>query len=104
MRRIYAVWIARQVASPFFLKSVALVAFLFGLHKYASIKMVLRNSPSFFDVSQTAHFFASAFVNTDAMTQVLSGGIMAVILLLARDTVKRITFAEQYSALQAVRG
>jgi hypothetical protein len=104
MRRVYAVWFARQITSPFFARVLALFVFMYELHRYASIKNVLHNSPSFFNVGPTVHFFASAFANTDAVTQVLCAGTAAIVFVILRDTVRKISFADRRMALEAVSG
>jgi hypothetical protein len=104
MRRVYAVWVARQIASPFSVKLLALCAFLYGLHVSASVKDVLHNSPSFFDLHSTAQFFTSAFVNTDAVTQIFTASIIALIVWFGRDAAKKFAIANRYTALRSIVG
>jgi hypothetical protein len=104
MRRVYLLWAGRQVTSPFFIKMFTLAVLAYGLHKYASIKDVLHNSPSFFDIGSTTRFFESAFIRTDAVTQVLSVGIAGIILVIARDAYKKTSLANRYEALNAIWG
>lgn len=76
MRRVYAVWLLRQLASPLALKSY--VVFLLGL--------ILKQQVSIIDVLGNTHdpsYFLYAFAQTETLVQIATLGLLVVVLWFA---------------------
>jgi len=84
MRRVYFIWGVRQLASPFFVKSVLFVALAWQVKEAVFVREVFANM-SRIEASELFNFFSAAFINTGLIVQtaLLGSGILAV--LLARD-------------------
>lgn len=102
MRRVYAIWLAKQVVNPFSIKVLGLALMLAKVREYASVKHVLRNSPSFMNPLDTVSFFGNALSRTELVTDLLVLGMVVVVVLLFRDTMKRFSLAAEYMARSSV--
>lgn len=85
MRRVYAVWLFRKLASPFAVELFFLGALSFGLSVYVSIRNVVNNTPSIFSPGAVAGFFASAFYQAEMIVQILFVGMLASLIFLLKD-------------------
>lgn len=88
MRRIYIQFFIRKIFSPLLVKLYVMVSFLSFIVANISVGNVVANSPSIFDVNSVYNFSLSAFINTEFIIQILSVGVLMVIILLAKDTVR----------------
>lgn len=88
MRRIYAAWFVRTVASPAAVKAAIVLALLWRLKEYVSIRHVIANAPSLWNPFGNLIFFETAFFHTHLAVQglVLASAIFALWLL--RDLIK----------------
>lgn len=85
MRRIYAVWIARMLVSPIFLKLYAIVVIIFGMAQYVSFRSVFENFPAWNDFGAQFIFARSAFFHTEILTLFLFSISVVVFTLLCKD-------------------
>jgi hypothetical protein len=81
MRRVYAVWFAKRITSPFVIKFVVLILFIFRMGSYVSFSNVVANMPSFASYG----FFWSAFLNTETALKLLLVGVFLLAVWLLRD-------------------
>jgi hypothetical protein len=88
MRRIYAVWFVRKVASPAVVKFAIVIAILWRLKEYVSLRQVIANAPSLAAPTQVALFFEHAFANTQFVVQGLVLALIVFALWCARDLIK----------------
>ncbi len=88
MRRIYAVWFVRKVASPAVLKGFIAAALLWRLKEYVSLRNVIANAPSLADPAAALGFFQYAFLHTQSIVQILALSVIALCLWLARDVIR----------------
>lgn len=71
MRRTYAIWAVRQLASPIFLKGYAIAVVFWGMTKYISFRSVWGNIPAWNDTGAQYDFISSAFVHTEIAVWIL---------------------------------
>jgi len=91
MRRVYAVWALRALASTFALKLYALVAFAIGMTYHVSFANVLHNLSGIGGFSAYYSFFSSAVVNTEAVSLLFLVGIVALGVWIIKDLSKQTT-------------
>ena len=92
MRRVYVIWALRLVFSPFMVKIYAAAVFLWEIGSHVYVAKVFSNSPRFFDIGSSAHFFVNAFVGTRFSVQVLVLALLVIGALVIRDISSRIHF------------
>jgi hypothetical protein len=97
MRRVYFMWFGRMVLNPASFKAVAFALLMMEFAKEVHVRAVLENSPSLWNVPQSALFLQSALVGTNAFVQIALAGMALLALFLARDIAKDRIFA--YSKL-----
>jgi hypothetical protein len=85
MRRIYAVWILKNIVRPVLIKGSIFVAFIWKMKQTVSLRHVFANIPDPTDVGAVYNFFSYAFANTETMVQILSFGLAAIGFWMARD-------------------
>lgn len=83
MRRVYAVYLWRQIARPRTVKAFVLASALAGLTSLVSLPHVVANMPG--DPVRVLNFFAAAFVGTDMTVQMLSVVMVAFAAWIMRD-------------------
>ena len=103
MRRVYAYWVLRRTFNSFSVRVYAMVASLIMLRQFVSVKHVLINSPSFFDLSATFGFWTHALVNAETGTQLALAALAVLGLWLMRDTARRISAGSRALALATQR-
>jgi len=83
MRRVYAIWFFRKITSPFTIEIFIFMAILVASVSYISFFNVMRNAfNSSNSVYSLSNFFLNAFVNADAVAQLLSFGMIMAALIL----------------------
>ena len=85
MRRVYAVWILKNVVRPLLIKGSIVVAFIWEMKQTVSLRHVFANIPNPTDVGAVYNFFSYAFAHTETMVQMLSLGLAAIGLWMMRD-------------------
>lgn len=85
MRRVYAMWIARQLTCGIALKAYTAVVLAVALSHYVSFGNVIENAPVFPDVPAWAAFSSAALLNTEGAAQIIFALFSAVILWFAKD-------------------
>lgn len=83
MRRVYAVYMWRQIARPRTLKAFVLASALASLTSLVSLPNVVANMPG--DPVRVMNFLAAAFVSTEMAVQLLSVLMLAVGVWFVRD-------------------
>lgn|SRR3989344_1171279 len=90
MRRVYLVWVLRQVRNPFLIEGALLVVLSASFAAYVSVVNVVANfgatSSSF---SNALQFITRAFAGTELATKALFSLITMTILILAVTAFKR---------------
>jgi ubiquinone biosynthesis protein Coq4 len=92
MRRVYAVWFLKKVASPAAVKLALLGLFLLRLKEYVSVRHVIANAPSLTEIGVNLKFFASAFANAEFAVQFLSFGLATLSLWFVADLFRGYSF------------
>ncbi len=90
MRRVYVVYAWRQFARPRTAKAFLLACGLFAIASAVSLPNVIENMPG--DPILAFSFFASAFLGTEVVVQLLFLGVIGVAAWLLRDV-----FTPQYA-------
>ena len=85
MRRVYAIWVARALISPIFLKFYAITAMVFAMAQYVSFRSVFENAPAWHNVGAQYVFFSSAVTHTEAAVWGLSFLLLACLLWVGFD-------------------
>ena len=88
-RRIYAIWLFRKVFNTFTVKLAALALLFSELVSHVSVKQVIANWNLDSGVFGSYTFLQSALLNTEFITQAILLGMSALIVLFARDWVKK---------------
>ena len=83
MRRVYAIYVWRQVARPRTAKAFLLACGLFAIASAVSLPHVIQNMPG--DPIRALSFFTSAFLATEVLVQVLFLGVIAIAAWFLRD-------------------
>lgn len=78
MRRVYAIWFAKKLLSPKAVKAYIFTGLVVQVLGVVSVRSVIANSPSLFDIPHTSQFLGNAFVNTDVVVQL---SLSALILI-----------------------
>lgn len=87
MRRVYAVWILKNVVRPLLIKGSIFVAFVWEMKQTVSLRHVFANIPDPTNVGAVYNFFSYAFAHTETAVQILSLGVAAVGLWMMRDII-----------------
>ncbi|MBI2045899.1 MAG: hypothetical protein HYT28_00530 [Parcubacteria group bacterium] len=85
MRRVYAVWILKNVVRPLLIKGSIAVAFIWEMKQTVSLRHVFANIPNPTDMGAVYNFFSYAFTHTETAVQVLSFALAALGLWMIRD-------------------
>lgn len=85
MRRVYAIWIARMLTAPIFLKLYAIAIMILGMAQYVSFREVFENAPAWDDFGAQFIFARSAFFHTEILTLFLFCISIIVFTLLCKD-------------------
>lgn len=85
MRRVYTLYVMRQLLSPLALKVYTLVFLFAGTATLVSVSNVFKNMPQLSDVGGILYFSFSAFLNTEVLVQSLVIGMVVFLAMLARD-------------------
>ncbi len=85
MRRVYVVWLLRQLLHPVGLRIIALVGIFWGLQSYISFRSVITNLSSTGNLLGGYSFWQSAFTHTELSVQILTLAAAAVLLWLVWD-------------------
>lgn len=85
MRRVYAIWIARVLISPIFLKSYAIIGVVFGIAQYVSFRSVFENAPAWHNVGAQFIFVRSALLHTESFTLLFLSISVVIFMLLCKD-------------------
>ena len=85
MRRIYAIWVARALISPIFLKLYAIALVLFGIAQYVSFRSVFENAPVWNNVGAQFTFARSAVLHTESLTLFFIFISVVIFMLLCND-------------------
>ncbi|MEX0934137.1 MAG: hypothetical protein WD003_02710 [Candidatus Paceibacterota bacterium] len=93
MRKIYAIWLFRQVFNMTTAKLAVIGGLIWQLTFYVSFGQVVRNMPSFADVNASYTFLESALLNTEATTQVIMLGILILITLFLWDMRRKMAYS-----------
>ena len=90
MRRVYLVWILRQVRNPFLIEGALLVVLSVSFAAYVSVVSVVANfgaaSSSFSNVLQ---FITRAFTGTELATKTLFSLLTVTTLIFAATVLRR---------------
>ncbi len=92
MRRVYAIWFVKKIASPAVVKFGIVLACLFQLKESVSLRMVIANSPSLTDIGHQMQFISGAFGHASISVQVLSISITIFALSLIFDLFRSYSF------------
>ena len=87
MRRVYALYVFRQLTQPASMRLVLLVLSIGGLFSSVSVGQVVRNMPSLSDISGITAFYLSALTHTNVVVQFLFLLLCVSAILLIRDIV-----------------
>lgn len=90
MRRVYALYLFRQLTQGVSLRATLLLLSLGGLLSSVSIGNVVRNMPNLSDVSGIVSFYASALAETNIAVQFLTFLLIVSAMFLVRDIVASI--------------
>ena len=86
MRRVYAIWVLRQIVKPFMVEALFFAAAVFWMAFYVSFGNVLANiSPIAFSPTHLISFIASAFESTEFISKVLFSTAIILSILLIKD-------------------
>jgi len=88
MRRVYLVWLIRKILSPVTAKVLILAGLARQLFIFVSVKDVMINAPSVYDLSASFQFFGNAFINTGNAVQLSLLTAILLSLWLTRDFVR----------------
>ncbi len=88
MRRVYAIWFARTVASPAAVKIALFAAVVWRLKEYVSLRHVIANAPSLTSIPGNFFFFEAAFFHTQLVVQGLVVASLALVLWFMRDIIR----------------
>lgn len=90
MRRVYAIWLFREITSPFALEIISCLVLFFWMTRYISPINILRNAPSLFSLGSAGDFLTVAFYNTEFIVQIMLLIFIFPLLLLLKDVKMRI--------------
>ena len=93
MRRVYAVWILKNVARPFLIKGSVFVAFIWEMRQTVSLRHVFANIPGPSNIGEVYNFFSYAFAHTEIMVQTLSIGLALLGIWMMRDILSSLKVA-----------
>lgn len=86
MRRIYFIWAIRYILNPVTIKIAAIAIITWQLFTRVSIITIFQNWRTMgADLAATFRFLESAFLNTEAMVQLLTLGVGILAALLVYD-------------------
>lgn len=89
MRRVYAIWVLRQIFSPFSMKLLILLGVIKQSANMIFVRSILYNAPSLFDPMANFQFFSSAFFHTNLTIKLLLISTLAMSAWLLRDVIMR---------------
>jgi len=79
MRRVYFVYLLRQLFSPLLVKLYIILALLWQASRYVSWSNVFENMSGKLELSNLYTFTSSAFINTEATVQLTSTAVVVLI-------------------------
>lgn len=86
MRRVYAIWVLRQMVKPFMVEALFFAAAVFWMAFYVSFDNVLANvSPVAFSLTHLIDFIIAAFKSTEFISKVLFSTAFILSILLIKD-------------------
>ena len=88
MRRVYVVYWTKRVLRPVYLKSTFLLACLFGVTTFISVRHVFQNLLTVRDLSAALRFAVDALTSTESKVQLLVVLAGIVFLWLAADMLR----------------
>lgn len=101
MKRVERIHYLKRIINPLMLKMYGLLLATAGMLSLVSIKNVLLNMPSFFDMPNTYHFFVSALQDTELSVQAIFAVLCVLVVLFVRDAVRNLTLHTPYAARRA---
>lgn len=93
MRRVYAVWILKNVVRPLLIKGSVFAAFVWEMKQTVSLRHVFANIPDPTNVGAMYNFFSYAFAHTETAVQILSLGVAAIGIWMMRDILSSLKVA-----------
>lgn len=87
MRRVYMVWLVRKILSPATAKALILVGIVRQLFIFVSVKDVMINAPSVYDIAASFTFFGQAFMHTGLSVQLSLLASLSLFLWIIHDFV-----------------
>jgi len=88
MRRVRFVYGMKRLPAVFMPKIAVLTSLVAVASFFVSMPNVLGNMPSIFELPRFFWFMISAFINTTPAIQIISVGVLAVVVYMVRDIVK----------------
>ena len=85
MRRVYAVFIMRQLTRPMAVKLYGVCIAAFTLSFFVSFQNVIANMPSFSDFNRLYTFNVSAVTHTELVVQFILIALLGILVALSRD-------------------
>ena len=85
MRRVYVIWILREMESATAMKTYAIGALILAISQYVSFGNVILNAPQFSDMEAWAAFASAALLNTEIVVQTSMLAIAAFGVWVFRD-------------------
>ena len=85
MRRIYAVWILKNVVRPILIKGSIFVVFVWEMRQTVSLRHVFANIPDPSNIGAVYNFFSYAFAHTEVAVQALFVGLALLGVWMMRD-------------------
>lgn len=90
MRQVYAIWLFRKISSPIFIEIVILSILVFLASKYIYVFRVMRNAFNATDsVYSLPGFFVRNFMIADAISKLITIGLIITILFFGKDLLKK---------------
>ncbi|MBI3631869.1 MAG: hypothetical protein HY225_00255 [Candidatus Vogelbacteria bacterium] len=83
MRRVYFMWVLRQILSAASIKVMIIFAFLWQIKHIVYVRSVIANMPSITDIVANINFFSAAFAHTHPSVQlsIIASSVVALWLL-----------------------
>ena len=90
MRRVWAIYLIRRATSPIALQTYVMSFFTVQLFVFVSLPHVVANMPSITHPVEFLSFYASSFLNTEPLVQIIAVGFLTSIVWLTRNIVRNL--------------
>ncbi len=98
MRRVYTVYILRNVARPLAVELAIVLALIGASAFFVSLQDIFNNLYSLHSIQTVSRYLVAAFINTQAIVKALSISVIIVAALFGYDAVRRLSRARSITS------